>query len=141
MALCGPGVGCAQPGGNLRETFSDHLVEVVPTLPARCYHIPPFLVLKYFLAPAVLFFICWCVLYLRALLSAYYVPAKGVGPGETEAKEQMSCLPGAYGLVMIVMVGRQTITRISKKMWCTNICYRGKGSRQRGDMEEGWVIF
>ena len=37
-----------------------------------------------------------------------------LGPGHIDVKEQISFSLGAYGLVMIVVVGRQTITRINR---------------------------
>lgn len=38
-----------------------------------------------------------------------------LGPGHIDVKEQISFSLGAYGLVMIVVVGRQTITRINRQ--------------------------
>lgn len=38
-----------------------------------------------------------------------------LGPGPIDVKEQISFSLGAYGLVMIVVVGRQTIARINRQ--------------------------
>lgn len=52
---------------------------------------------------------------MSALLTAYYASGNVLGLGDTEVKEQISCPPGLYGLEMVVVVGRQTITRKSSQ--------------------------
>lgn len=108
---------CPAWGHLLRETSFDYLAEGVPTLPARCSHSPIFSVYLFqstFLVSAVIFCLCLLVCSLsECLLGAYNVPGSVLGPQDTEVKEQISCPPGVYGPVMVVVVRRQTITRIN----------------------------
>lgn len=54
----------------------------------------------------------------------------------TEVTEQISCPPGAYGPVMVVVGGRQTITRISEYTCSIQTCVMEEKKAGEGKM---WV--
>lgn len=54
----------------------------------------------------------------------------------TEVTEQSSCPPGAYGPVMVVVGGRQTVSRISKETCSIQMRVMEEREAGKGEM---WV--
>lgn len=105
---------CPVWGPILSEASSGHLAEGAPILLARGRHIPIFFFSEYILVSVVIFFLYLLVCSLSERFPEYMLCARQCSSPWVYRGEQISSSPGAYSLVMIVVVRRQIITRISK---------------------------